>query len=541
MSTQIEKYLLQQKLIAEDKLYQAQHSAKQSQQTLIAYLAKNRVIAANQLARAISQKFRLPEINLSHYSIDKLPLNLVPIKLLTKTNIVPLQQRLQQLDVALIDPHDLQAINLIKFHTGMRINIFVARYDHLQQLMQQVITYYNTQELGALHKSIDTSYDHYNLNLEDGGDEPLITFINHTIEDAVNNHASDIHFEVYEQCCRVRFRQDGMLREITKPSAQAAARISSRLKIMAKLDISEKRLPQDGHCKIKIRPDQVVEVRVSSCPTVFGEKIVLRLLNSDNILRNIYQLGFSQAQQEDFVRAISQPQGLILVTGPTGSGKTITLYAALQYLNKVEKNILTIEDPVEINLHDVNQVSVKNKAGLTFSRALRAFLRQDPDVIMVGEIRDLETAEIALKAAQTGHLVISTLHTNSATAALIRLRNMGVAAYDIIGSINLITAQRLVRKLCQHCKQEYQASELLCEQLGFADGSVLYEAVGCERCVNGYSGRMAIHEVLKIDSEEEFRNVCETRNFISLRESGLNCVFRGITSVQEIYRVVGET
>ncbi|MGD9107642.1 MAG: ATPase, T2SS/T4P/T4SS family [Gammaproteobacteria bacterium] len=540
MPKQIEKFLLQQKLINEDKLQHAKKAANQSQQTLITYLAKNRMIAANQLVHAVTQEFHLPSVDLLQYSVDKLPLNLAPIKLITRTNILPLQQRSQQLDVALIDPHDVQAVNLIKFHTGMRINIFIARYDHLQKLMQQIITRYNTQELGVLHKSIDTPYDYYHLNLEDRSDEPLIAFINHTIEDAVNNHVSDIHFEVYEQYCRVRFRQDGILREITKPSVRVAARIISRLKIMAKLDISEKRLPQDGHCKIKIKSNQVVEIRVSSCPTVFGEKIVLRLLNSDNILRNIHQLGFDLMQQKDFVHAISQPQGLVLVTGPTGSGKTVTLYAALQYLNKVEKNIITIEDPVEINLADINQVNAKNKTGLTFAHALRAFLRQDPDIIMVGEIRDLETAEIALKAAQTGHLVISTLHTNSATEALTRLRNMGVAPYNIIGSVNLITAQRLVRKLCSHCKREYKVSALLSEQLGFAADSELYKAVGCEYCVDGYSGRMAIHEVLKIDAAEEFRTLCEACNFISLRKAGLNCVLQGETSLQEIYRVMGD-
>ncbi|MGD9152780.1 MAG: ATPase, T2SS/T4P/T4SS family [Gammaproteobacteria bacterium] len=540
MPKQIEKFLLQQKLIDEGKLRQAKQAANQSQQTLITYLAKNRVIAANQLVYAVTQEFHLPSVDLSQYSVDKLPLNLVPIRLITQTNILPLQQRSQQLDVALIDPHDLQSINLIKFHIGMQLNIFIARYDHLQQLMQQIITRYNTQELGVFPQSIDTSYDHYNFNLDDRSDEPLIAFINHIIEDAVNNHASDIHFEVYEQYCRVRFRQDGILREITKPSARVAARIVSRLKIMAKLDISEKRLPQDGHCKIKVKSDQIVEARVSSCPTVFGEKIVLRLLNSDSILRNVQQLGFSQVQQKDFVRAISQPQGLILVTGPTGSGKTVTLYAALQYLNQVEKNIITVEDPVEINLTDVNQVNIKNKAGLTFACALRAFLRQDPDIIMVGEIRDLETAEIALKAAQTGHLVIATLHTNSAIEALTRLRNMGVSSYDIAGSVNLITAQRLIRKLCSHCKQEYKVSALLCEQLGIPADSVLYEAVGCDHCVDGYSGRMAIHEVLKIDAEEEFRTLCEARNFISLRKVGLDCVLQGETSLQEIYRVMGD-
>jgi len=547
--TKLEKYLLANQLIADDKLHAAKQAANKAQQTLVAFLVKHKKISANKLACAVASVFNLPQVNLLKYSIAKLPLKLVPARLIMQTNILPLAQQHDRLDVALIDPCDLKSIDIIKFHTGMKLNIFIARYDNLQQLIQQVVTKGSTEELDVSYTPVHAHQENYNLNFADNSDEPLIRFINHIIEDAICNKASDIHFEVYEQYCRVRFRQDGILREVTKPPQHIASRIASRLKIMAKLDISERRLPQDGHCKIKIN-HQMVEARASSCPTTFGEKIVLRLLNNNNVLRGIQQLDFNQKQQDAFINAINQPQGLILVTGPTGSGKTVTLYAALQYLNKIEKNIATIEDPVEINLNNVNQVNVKVKAGLTFAKALRAFLRQDPDIIMVGEIRDFETAEIAIKAAQTGHLVISTLHTNSALEALTRLRNMGIAPYNIISSIILITAQRLVRKLCPHCKQEHKVSALMRKQFNFPAETVIYNAVGCQHCVNGYSGRIAIHEVLSVNEdfcepifkgENTFvlEKIAKRNGFVILQQAALEKVIQGVTSIQEIYRVIG--
>jgi len=549
----LEQYLLQHKLIDKDKLQKAKQAAQKSQQTLIIYLAKNNLIVADKLMQAIAKVFHLSSVDLTKHSIDKLPIDLVPHKLIMQTNILPLRTYKQQLDIALIDPCDLKSIELIRFHTGMKLNIFVARFDQLQILLQKIATIGKTNDLNVLETSTQKASEpeNYNLDFADQNDEPLIHFIDHVILDAVRHRASDIHFEVYEQDCRVRFRQDGLLHEVIKPPKHSATRIASRLKIMAKLDIAERRLPQDGHCKINIGSCNVIEARVSSCPTIFGEKIVLRLLSGDKVLRKITQLGFMPPQQNNFINAIKQPQGLILVTGPTGSGKTVTLYAALQHLNISEKNIATIEDPVEINLPNVNQVNVKIKAGLTFSKALRAFLRQDPDIIMIGEIRDLETAEIAIKAAQTGHLVIATLHTNNAIEALTRLRNMGVAAYNIIGSLSLITAQRLIRKLCPHCKKACEVSPLLRNQFNFAPKQIIFEAIGCQHCINGYVGRIGVHEVLPINVNFhkyilkeprmiELKKLAEENGFISLRQVGLDLVMQGETSIQEILRVVGD-
>jgi type IV pilus assembly protein PilB len=548
----MEEYLLQHKLITEDALQKAKQAAHKSQQTLIIYLAKNNLIAADKLMQAIVEVFHFTSVDLSQFSVTKFLVDLIPHKLIMQTNILPLHAYKQQLDIALIDPYDLKSIELIKFHTGMKLNIFIARYDQLQRLMQKIATIGSNKDLHVADISAHTEVhqNSYNVDFSDQSDEPLIRFIDHVIVDAVHHRASDIHFEVYEQDCRVRFRQDGILHEVIKPPKHSAARIASRLKIMAKLDIAERRLPQDGHCKIKIGAQQIIEARVSSCPTIFGEKIVLRLLNGDKILRKISQLGFTQAQENNFIDAISRPQGLILVTGPTGSGKTVTLYAALQHLNIYEKNIATIEDPVEINLPNVNQVNVKVKIGLTFTRALRAFLRQDPDIIMIGEIRDLETAEIAIKAAQTGHLVIATLHTNNALETLTRLRNMGVAAHNVIGSLTLITAQRLVRKLCPYCKKENKVSSLLCQQFNFMPEQIIYEAVGCSHCVNGYFGRVGVHEVLPVDenfygyllkesSGAELKKLTAKNGFVSLQQFGLDLVAQGETTIQEILRVMG--
>lgn len=547
----LEQYLLQHKLITENVLQKAKHAAQKSQQSLIMYLAKNNLVAQEKLMYAIAKVFHVAAVDLSKYSIDQLPIDLMPHKLIMQTNILPLRAYKQQLDIALIDPCDLKSIELIKFHVGMKLNIFVARFDQLQRAMQKIATIDKTQDLNVLKTSTQKTaeLENYNLDFIGQSDEPLIHFIDHVILDAVRHHASDIHFEVYEQNCRVRFRQDGILHEIVKPPKHSAARIVSRLKIMAKLDIAERRLPQDGHCKINIGSHKAVEVRVSSCPTIFGEKIVLRLLSGDKVLRKVTQLGFTRLQQNNFIAAINRPQGLVLVTGPTGSGKTVTLYAALQHLNTAQKNIATIEDPVEINLPNVNQVNVKIKAGLTFSKALRAFLRQDPDIIMIGEIRDLETAEIAIKAAQTGHLVIATLHTNSALEAITRLRHMGVAAYNMIGSLTLITAQRLVRKLCPHCKKTSEVSLLLRDQFNFAPKQIVYKAIGCQHCVNGYIGRIGVHEVLSVNADFyeyflqepkglELKKLIMQNGFVSLQQAGLDLVTRGETSIREILRVI---
>jgi type IV pilus assembly protein PilB len=384
----------------------------------------------------------------------------------------------------------------------------------------------------------------------------IISSINNIITHAVKKNASDIHFEVYEDKCRIRLRQDGILYEIAQPPKTLAKQIAARLKIMANLDIAENRLPQDGRCKFEPpistpTPQHLdtIDIRVNSCPTLYGEKIVLRLLNHDNKIRDIDKLGFNTKQQNDFLATINKPQGLILVTGPTGSGKTVTLYAALRQLNTIHKNISTVEDPIEINMPGINQVNINLKAGLTFSNVLRAFLRQDPDILMIGEIRDLETAEIAIKAAQTGHLVLSTLHTNSAAETLIRLNNMGVKPYNIASAVTLIIAQRLVRKLCPACKQFQQLPQESFSQLGLTKPATIFKAIGCENCTDGYKDRLAVHEVLPIN--DSFKNIIlqtdnhlaftaemQQQNIQSLRQTGLEKAASGITTLEEIHRVI---
>lgn len=548
-TTQLTKYLITNKIFTETKLNAAITAADLAQQSLITYFVTHKMILADKLVQIIAEIFNLPVIDLLKYSIANLPLHLVPIELIISANILPLKQEDTNLMIAMLDPGDLKTIAMLKFHTGLHPKICLARYDHLQQLLQQIMTQHDTKALDMLENSSANSQPNYQIDFTTNDDEPLVRFVNNMIEDAVNKNASDIHFEVYEQYCRVRFRQDGILYEITRPPVHIASRLVARLKIMAQLDISERRIPQDGHCKIKLNRGGIVELRVNSCPTIFGEKIVLRLLNSNNTLRNIQQLDFNTQQQKTFLQAIGKPQGLILVTGPTGSGKTVTLYAALQYLNKSEKNISTIEDPVEINIANINQVHVNFKTGLTFSVALRAFLRQDPDIIMVGEIRDLETAEIAVKAAQTGHLVISTLHTNSSVEALTRLRNMGIAAYNVISSISLITAQRLLRKLCPHCKKPQKITLALQQQFNLTSADKIFQATGCSRCVKGYCGRMAIHEVLAINEDLHepilqghtsvlADKLSQQDNFLNLQQAGLQKVIQGLTSVDEVLRVI---
>ncbi|MCY1402845.1 Type II secretion system protein E [compost metagenome] len=386
----------------------------------------------------------------------------------------------------------------------------------------------------------------------DADDAPVVRFVNKMLLDAIRGGSSDLHFEPYERSYRVRFRTDGMLHEVAKPPIQLASRIAARLKVMAALDISERRKPQDGRIKMKISKAKSIDFRVNTLPTLWGEKIVMRILDPTSAQMGIDSLGYEEDQKELYLAALKQPQGMILVTGPTGSGKTVSLYTGLNILNTVDINISTAEDPVEINLEGVNQVNVNPKQGMDFAQALRAFLRQDPDVIMVGEIRDLETAEIAIKAAQTGHMVLSTLHTNSAAETLTRLRNMGVPAFNIATSVNLIIAQRLARKLCSHCKKEHEVPRETLLKEGFPEERIgsfkLYSPVGCENCNQGYKGRVGIYEVVKITPAmqqlimEEGNSIqiaqqARRDGFNDLRTSGLVKAMNGITSLEEVNRV----
>ena len=543
------EYLQNKEILDGEEFEKAAHAAKEQKQGLLSYLANNRIISAELLVKAASEFFKLPIVDLSNAQIDEKLEKLFSYDLMREHNVLPIRQNDSCLEIALSDPENSQAIEIIQFQTGLHVKIILARYDHLESFINKITSKQHVHSLNDLEPQADVQ-DNIELDWHSHDDTPLVQFVNTMIDDAIQKNASDIHFEVYENYCRVRFRLDGVLKETSKIPQNLAQQLAARLKIMAKLDISEHRVPQDGRFKIKLGDQHIVDVRVSSCPVLHGEKIVLRLLDNCSMLRDFREIGFDKKQQNDFLENVNKPQGMIIVTGPTGSGKTVTLYSALKYLNTNAKNISSVEDPVEIVLHGINQVNVNTKAKLTFATALRAFLRQDPDIIMIGEIRDLETAEIAIKAAQTGHLVLSTLHTNSALDALTRLRNMGIAPYNIASSLLLITAQRLARKLCPKCKEEHILSNALRKHFGFYDNVKIFKPRGCEACSNGYSGRIAIHEVLPVDEQFHdlilqeknnalLRKYVEQQNILSLQQSALEKIARGVTSLDEINRVFG--
>ncbi len=502
-------------------------------ESLLYHLAKNNIVSSQKLAALASKLFCLPIFNLKNITLDQIPLDCLPINIITTIKVIPIKKHHTHVDIAIADPGDISAIDTIKFQVGKPINLFVAEFQQIELLIGKLVRQFNTQSLKSLdHEKVPFDLDE--LMMAGSDDEPLVRFVNHTINEAMQNNASDIHFEIYKQHCRVRFRQDGLLYKITEPSKNIAHRLSARLKIMARLDITEHRIPQDGRCQF-LANNKTVDIRMSTCPTLYGEKIVLRLLNNEQKIRQLDELDFTQQQYADFYQAINQPQGLIIVTGPTSSGKTATLYAALHYLNVETKNILTVEDPVEINLPNVNQTNINLKTNFTFARALRTFLRQDPDIIMVGEIRDFETAEIAIKAAQTGHLVLTTLHTNNALQAITRLQNIGIATHDILSSLTLVTAQRLARRLCPYCKTE---SVNLKNDFNISENIILYDAVGCEKCLKGYLGRFAIHETLPTSSSSQAQLIQTPNNFISIQDAAINTVKTGVTSLAEIKRVI---
>lgn len=490
-------------------------------------------------AISIAQTYHLPLLDLNAFDLKYIPEKIINEKLIRAHQILPLGYDAQFIFLAVANPGCQNALNEIKFLTGLTPYCIVVEQHKLNTHIQQLL---NIQELTALT----------NNPVENDQDAPIVRYIEMILMQALHKNASDIHFELYEKFYRVRFRIDGILYEIAAPPLEQANRITARIKILAQLDISERRIPQDGRFNFTDTNNNKIDLRVSTCPTLHGEKIVLRILETQHNLLLIAQLGLEPSQETIFLQTIKQPQGMILVTGPTGSGKTITLYNALHLLNTEAVNILSIEDPVEIYLPGINQVNINPKAGLTFATALRAFLRQDPDIIMLGEMRDLETADIGIKAAQTGHLVLSTLHTNSAAESLIRLANMGVAQYNIASSALLIIAQRLLRRLCEHCKQpDYIDSEILLQQ-GFNHSELtnltLYRAVGCDQCTHGYQDRIGIFELLQINKSIEqiilsngsaidIRDQACKEGMQTLRQSALNKVEQGITSLTEINRV----
>jgi type IV pilus assembly protein PilB len=527
----------------------------------VAYLVDNKLARDKDIARLASRSFNLPLFDIDSLDIDKSIVQLVDEKLLRQHHALPLYKRGRRLFVGVSDPTNQRVLEDIKFQTRLDIEPVILSETQWAKAIEGAIDTQASamvdQDIGDLDFSTegDTGRVETTLTQSDTDDAPVVRFINQVILQAINRGASDIHFEPYEKIYRVRFRQDGILDEIHKPPVSMAPRLAARLKIMAQLDIAERRVPQDGRLKLYLTKQRAIDFRVNTMPTLWGEKVVLRLLDPTSAQMGIDALGYEPHQKELFLKAIHRPQGMVLVTGPTGSGKTVSLYTALNILNTAEVNISTAEDPVEINLPGINQVSVNPKVGMTFANALRAFLRQDPDIVMVGEIRDLETAEIAIKAAQTGHMVLSTLHTNSAPQALNRLMNMGVASYNIASSVTLIIAQRLGRRLCPYCKEQVHipAEELINQ--GFRKDELqeltIYKAVGCDQCTRGYKGRIGIYEVMPL-SEEMGRIIMEGGNSIQiadqarregvndLRQSGLNKVRMGMTSLEEINRVTTE-
>ena len=548
-------------LLDEDIARQAIESARKDKQPLVAHLVEKKLVAAAEIAHAASSEFGVPLLDLGVVDIDQQVTNLVSEKLIRHHQALPLHKRGKRLFVAVSDPTNLDALDEFKFHTGLTTEPVLVEQDKLVRIIEVAL-----EDPSGGFADQDLDEDLENLSVT-GGDEtdkgsdvteadaddaPVVRFVNKVLLDAINKGASDIHFEPYEKSFRVRFRQDGMLRTVASPPLGLAPRISARLKVMSRMDIAERRTPQDGRIKMKLSKTRAIDFRVNSCPTLYGEKLVLRILDASQAMMGIDQLGYEPEQKELFVNAIHKPYGMVLVTGPTGSGKTVSLYTALNILNTEDRNISTVEDPVEINLQGINQVNLNVKAGLSFPAALRAFLRQDPDIIMVGEIRDLETAEIAIKAAQTGHMVLSTLHTNDAPQTLTRLANMGVPAYNIASSVNLIIAQRLARRLCGNCKEPMDIPRETLLDEGFTEADIkdltLFGPKGCDQCTLGYKGRVGIYQVMPVTeameriimsggNSLELEDQARKEGVNDLRRSGLMKVMQGVTSLDEINRV----
>ncbi|AVO36249.1 type IV-A pilus assembly ATPase PilB [Ottowia oryzae] len=539
--------------------------ARAGQKNFISELIGSGAIAASDLAHTLAQAFSAPLLDADALDPERLPKDLIDPKLSQTYRLLALSKRNGRLIVATADPSDHDAAERIKFSTQMGVEWVIAEFDKLSKLVEA-----HTKSAAESMDSIvggDFEFDEASLGAavpaeeddsaaNDVEDAPVVKFLHKMLIDAFNMRASDLHFEPYEHQYRVRFRVDGELREIVSPPVLIKEKLASRIKVLSRLDISEKRIPQDGRMKLKVGPDRVIDFRVSTLPTLFGEKIVIRILDPSSAKLGIDALGYEPEEKVRLLKAIERPYGMILVTGPTGSGKTVSLYTCLNLLNKPGVNIATAEDPSEINLPGVNQVNVNEKAGLTFAVALKAFLRQDPDIIMVGEIRDLETADIAIKAAQTGHLVLSTLHTNDAPTTLTRMRNMGIAPFNIASSVILITAQRLARRLCPQCKAPMDIPREALIEAGFdeneLDGSwTPYKPVGCAACNNGYKGRVGIYEVMPISEDMqriiladgsalEIGEQARREGVRSLRESALHKVKIGVTSLEEVLAVTNQ-
>ena len=558
--------LVQDGLVDEAAMQDAIAKSKERRISLVTHLVTTNLATARDIAISAANEFGVPLLDLEAVVPDADAVRSVSEKLLQKHRCLPLMKRGKRLFLAVAYPTNLHALDEIRFQTSMSIEFVVVEDDKLQAAVTRAID----QAEAVMPNLSDEDIDLENLEVTGGEDDPnadplarddvedapIVRFVNKILLDAIKKGASDIHFEPYEKIFRIRTRQDGVLKEVALPPVQLAVKIVARLKVMARLDIAERRVPQDGRIKMRLSKNRAIDFRVSTCPTLFGEKVVTRILDPSSAMLGIDALGYEPVQRETYLRYLAKPQGMILVTGPTGSGKTVSLYTGLNILNTEDCNISTAEDPAEINLPGINQVNVNPKVGLTFAAALRAFLRQDPDVIMVGEIRDLETAEIAIKAAQTGHLVLSTLHTNDAPQTLTRMVDMGVKPYAIATSVSLIIAQRLARKLCSNCKQSLDIPAEALKKEGFEDADIqrgirVYKAVGCNLCTDGYKGRVGIYQVMPV-TETMGRIIMEgggaidigdqaTKDGIwSLRRSGLQKVIDGVTSLEEVNNVTIE-
>jgi type IV pilus assembly protein PilB len=555
--------LVQDGLVDEATMMDALTAAKEKRVGVVTQLVNSGAANAREIAIAASHEFGVPLLDLDSVALDLETLKLVSDKLLLKHRVLPLLRRGKRLFLAVSDPTNLHAIDEIKFATGLGIEAVVVEDNKLQHAVTKAIEQVDTSMPALAEEDFDLEnlditagdegLDSEAVTRDDVEDAPIVRFVNKVLLDAIKKGASDIHFEPYEKTFRIRTRLDGVLKEVAMPPVQLSVKIAARLKVMSRLDIAERRIPQDGRIKMRLSKNRAIDFRVSTCPTLFGEKIVLRILDPSSAMLGIDALGYEPFQKELYLKYLAKPQGMILVTGPTGSGKTVSLYTGLNILNKEDTNISTCEDPAEIQMSGINQVNVHPKVGLTFASSLRAFLRQDPDVIMVGEIRDLETAEIALKAAQTGHLVLSTLHTNDAPQTLTRMVDMGVKPYAIATSVSLIIAQRLARKLCPNCKQKLDIPAEALHKEGFGDeeikkGLTIFGPKGCANCVDGYKGRVGVYQVMPV-SEAIGRIIMEGGNAMQiseeaeragvwdLRKSGLKKVKDGLTSIDEINSV----
>ncbi|ENV17930.1 type IV pilus assembly protein PilB [Acinetobacter sp. BIGb0196] len=554
--------LVDEGFLSAQQMKDALSNAQKNKVSIVAYLSEKLNITPLIIAEMISQEFGEPIFDLDSFNPEMLPKELIDPNLVSKHKVIPLVQRGNILYVATSDPTNIEALDAIRFNCGLNIEPIIVEHHKLEKYLEKHFTVEESFNFGDEDFDVDIIATDDNPPSEDDDEAseeeaPIVKYINKLLVDAIRMGASDLHFEPYEKSYRVRYRVDGVLRTITNPPLQLASRLASRLKVMSRMDISEKRVPQDGRIKLKLSKTKAIDFRVNSLPTLFGEKLVLRILDPSSAMLGIDALGYEEKQKALFMEALEKPQGMLLITGPTGSGKTVSLYTGLNILNTESSNISTAEDPVEINLEGINQVNVNLKAGLSFSVALKSFLRQDPDIIMVGEIRDLETAEIAIKAAQTGHMVMSTLHTNSAPETLTRLRNMGVPSFNIATSVNLVIAQRLARRLCNHCKAPVEIPRQSLLEMGFTEQDLsnpdlqIFQPVGCSECREGYKGRVGIYEVMKVTPEIskiimedgnalQIAAASEKLGFDNLRRSGLIKVINGLTSLQEINRVTSE-